>query len=207
MSKIDEVLKALEGLSAEHTSELESLGGQLSAAREELVSQVNRANDLEGELSGLRAMLAQPKVDEVPGPIVSQARPVVKVAQSAPVAMMKNGARLVGKAGAMALLLMLPFFGMSCANTQAGDALDKAVGIHYVVNPDGSKTVAKDPTSPIQDLGGMFGPIGVLGSGAFASIIYLARQLSNSVPAGTHDKALDQNKVTTTGPADPGPKA
>lgn len=110
----------------------------------------------------------------------------------------RNGRPIISRfyAPLLALSLLLPFVG--CAGTAAGNALDQAAGVRVTINPDGSKTYEKLPTSPIQDVGGMFGPLGVLVSGLVAGGIYGLRLLGNSVPKDSHDKAL------VNGPPGPG---
>jgi hypothetical protein len=126
--------------------------------------------------------LAPAKEPEAPLPPAEPSKPEVVLG--------RNGRPIISRfyAPLLALALLLPFVG--CAGTAAGNALDQAAGIKVTINPDGTKVYEKLPTSPIQDAGGLFGPIGVLVSGLVAGGIYGIRLLGNSVPKDSHDKAL-----------------
>jgi hypothetical protein len=131
--------------------------------------------------------------------------PALPVAPARPIRHGGRKARAIAKRGGLVLTLGF-LLGMSlagCAGTPAGNALDQAAGIQVTMNPDGTKTYTKLPSSPIQDAGGLFGPIGVTIGGLIAGGIYAIRQLGNSVPAKSHDALIAQNAdpvatVTTT---------
>ncbi len=108
----------------------------------------------------------------------------------------RNGRPIISRFYAPLLLACALALGSGCAGTAAGNALDQAAGIKVTVNPDGTKTYEKLPTSPIQDTGGLFGPTGALIGTLVTLGIYGLRQLGNSVPKDSHDKALA---------SDPGP--
>jgi hypothetical protein len=133
-------------------------------------------------------------------PIVTDEVVSVKIVDARPASPLgRNGRPIISRFYApllLAVVLALPL--ASCAGTAAGNALDQAAGIKVTVNPDGTKVYEKLPTSPIQDAGGLFGPIGVLVSGLVAGGIYGIRLLGNSVPKDSHDKAL------VNGPPGPG---
>ncbi len=108
----------------------------------------------------------------------------------------RNGRPVFSRHYAPLLLAVAMLFGLGCAGTPAGNELDRLAGIKKTVAPDGTVTYEKLPSSPIQDTGSIFGPTGALIGSLVTLGIYGIRQLGNSVPKDSHDKALV---------ADPGP--
>ena len=117
---------------------------------------------------------------------------IVPAPAKPPAPLGRNGRPIISRHYApliLAFALLLPMVG--CAGTAAGNELNRMAGIKATVNPDGSTTYEKLPSSPIQDTGSLFGPMGGMLATLFTLGVYGIRQLGNSVPKDSHDKALN----------------
>lgn len=100
----------------------------------------------------------------------------------------------------LAVVLALPLAG--CAGSAAGNGLNFLAGVREVHHNDGSVTYEKDPSSPLESVAGIFGPLaGLLGT-TIAGGIYAFRKMHDTVPASVHAATVEALTNKQPGPGE-----